>query len=85
MSEEIYDETELRKAILPLIDFATHEEFAAVEEVEGTDMAMAYVVGLNCIEVLADNNQDDWLLELIAKAKEELTPEGLARFEEQNA
>lgn len=83
MSDEMYDETELRRAILPLIEFTAQEEFAAVEEVEGTDVAMAYVVGLNCIEALADNKQDDWLIELIRKAQEELTPAGLARLVEQ--
>lgn len=83
MSDEMYDETELRKAILPLIEFTAQEDFSVVEEVEGTDIAMAYAVGLNCIEVLADNHQDDWLIELIRRAQEELTPAGLARLVEQ--
>lgn len=83
MSGEMYDETELRQAILPLIDFPRQDDFTVVEEVEGTDVAMAYAVGLNCIEALSDNNQDDWLIELIRKAHQELTPAGLARLAEQ--
>lgn len=83
MSDQMYDETELRRAILPLIDFPRQDDFTVVEEVEGTDVAMAYAVGLNCIEALSDNNQDDWLIELIRRAHEELTPAGLSRLAEQ--
>ena len=83
MSDTMYDEAELRTAILPLIDFSKQEDFSTVEEVEGTNVAMAYSVGLNCIEALSDLNQDDWLIELIRKATEELSDEGCARLVEQ--
>lgn len=79
----IFDEADLRKALLPLIDFQKQEDFAAIEEAEGLDTAMSYAVAVNCIEALADNNQDDWLLELISKAREELTEEGQQRLTEQ--
>lgn len=83
MSDEMYDEAELRKAIMPLIEFSRQDDFTVVEEVEGTDVAMAYAVGLNCIEVLSDQNQDDWLLEIIRKAHDELSVLGKARLAEQ--
>lgn len=83
MSDEMYDEAELRKAIMPLIEFSKQDDFTVVEEVEGTDVAMAYAVGLNCIEALSDENQDDWLIELIRKAHGELSAGGLARLAEQ--
>lgn len=83
MSDEMYDESDLRKAIMPLIEFSRQDDFTVVEEVEGTDVAMAFAVGANCIEALADGNQDDWLIELIRKAHKELSPEGLTRLAEQ--
>lgn len=83
MSDEMYDESELRKAIMPLIEFSKQDDFTVVEEVEGTDVAMAYAVGLNCIEALSEQNQDDWLIELIRKAHSELSAGGLARLAEQ--
>lgn len=83
MSDEVYDEAELRTAILPLIDFIKQEDFSVVEEVEGVNVAMAYAVGLNCLEALGDASQDDWLIELIRKASEELSDEGAARLAEQ--
>lgn len=83
MSSTQYDETELRQAIMPLIDFAKQDDFTVVEEVEGTNVAMAFAVGMNCIEALSDENQGDWLIELIRKARLELSADDLKRLEEQ--
>lgn len=66
-----------------LTDFTSSSEFSSVLEVSGPEVAVAYAIAGNCIEAIAEGNDDDWLMEVIRKAYAAMSAESQAKFAEQ--
>lgn len=64
-------------------DFYLDSEFQQVAEVSGVATAAAYVIAKNCITEVAQAQDDDWLMEIIRHAYQNMSSEGQAKFSEQ--
>lgn len=60
-----YGDPEVFKTVRPLLDVDDDDDFWVLTETEGMDVAMAYVVGKNCIDRMVDLGQLDWINELL--------------------
>ena len=63
-------------------DLYRQPDFEVLLETEGVDIAVPYASALNCFEMLSEAGQEDWIIELIRAARDELSDHGLKKLEE---
>jgi hypothetical protein len=66
------------QSLKPLINVDSDDDFWVLAETEGMEVAMAYVVGKNCIDTLVDLGQLDWISELLNYGEDTIGLEELA-------
>lgn len=63
-------------------DLYRQPDFEVLLETEGLEVAVPYAAALNCFQMLAESGHEDWIIELIRSARDELSDHWLKKLEE---